>query len=129
PTSSYPRCRPYENFAWSRAKLDDVIEIIPCRRRHQGVEIFSGLLLRYANRQQTCVGQVRLDQLATPLGVDSACKLWLGFSLTGDGPRVSNIRVSREVATLPDGENWFHVDWCNDLEWWYSSRQCQLSQQ
>ncbi|TQN73717.1 hypothetical protein CSHISOI_01677, partial [Colletotrichum shisoi] len=129
PTSPYPKCRRHENFAWSRANLMDVVEIIPCRHRRQGMKITSGLLLRYDGGHQACVGQVRLDQLEIPLGVDYALKLWLGFSLTHDGPCVSNIKLSREIPTLPVCENWFQVDWCNDLEWWYSDRQCQLSQQ
>ncbi|KAK1451023.1 hypothetical protein CCUS01_11199 [Colletotrichum cuscutae] len=129
PTSSYPKFRRHEYFAWTSAKLGDVVDIIPCRRNRQGSEIISGLLLRYIDGQQACVGQIRLDQLQNPICVDRDCKMWFKFSLTSDGPIVSGIEQSQEAPSLSKGENWFRVDWCGDLEWWYSKRQCQLSHQ
>ncbi|KAK1457130.1 hypothetical protein CTAM01_17205, partial [Colletotrichum tamarilloi] len=129
PTSSYPKSRRHAYFAWTSAKLDDVVDIIPCRRCRQGSEIISGLLLRYIDGQQACVGQIRLDQLQNPICVDRDCKMWFKFSLTSDGPIVSGIEQLREAPSLSKREIWFRVDWCGGLEWWYSERQCQLSHQ
>ncbi|WQF76305.1 hypothetical protein CDEST_01319 [Colletotrichum destructivum] len=129
PTSSYPIFRHGEYYAWNKAKLNEVVEIVPCRRHHRGRVITIGLLLHYTDGNSACVGQIRLDCLGEASSVDPACKLWLGFWLTDDGPCVSNAVLAQEQPTLPDCESWFLVDWCDNLEWWFSNRQCQLSYQ
>lgn len=129
PSSPYPISRPHEYFAWNKAKLNNVVEVTPCRRHSRGRTIVIGLLLHYVDGNTACVGQIKLDCLGKPLRVDPACKLWFGFWLTENGPSVLNVLLSQEQPTLVDCDGWFGVDRCDDLEWWYSNRQCQLSHQ
>jgi hypothetical protein len=127
PTSPHPYCRPREYFAWNKAKLDDVIELIPYRRHYRGITSIAGVLLRYADGEQTALGLVRLDSLGAVMRVDVTRKLWLGFVLTNFGPCVASIMQAQEKPNLSSCAEWFGVDWCGDLEWWSSSSQCQLS--
>ncbi|KAL0929570.1 uncharacterized protein CTRU02_215469 [Colletotrichum truncatum] len=126
PISSYPIFRPHENFAWNRAKLSDVVQFVPCYGNIHRKTIIIGLLLHYTDGKTACVGQIRLDRLGDALSIHSVRKLWLGFWLTDDGPCVSHAVLAPEQPTLLDCESWFGVDWCGDLEWWFSNRQCQL---
>ncbi|TQN72734.1 hypothetical protein CSHISOI_02737 [Colletotrichum shisoi] len=130
PSSPYPISRPHEYFAWNKANLNSVVEITPCRRRSRGRTITIGLLLHYVDgTTAACVGQIKLDCLAKPFRVDPARKLWLGFWLTENGPSVLRVLLCQEQPTPVDCDGWFGVDWCDDLEWWYSNRQCRLSRQ
>ncbi|CCF40620.1 hypothetical protein CH063_11142, partial [Colletotrichum higginsianum] len=72
PTSSYPIFRHGEYYAWNKAKLNEVVEIVPCRRHHRGRVITIGLLLHYTDGNSACVGQIRLDCLGEASSVDPA---------------------------------------------------------
>lgn len=127
PTSTHPTFAQGEHFVWNRASLNHVAQIFLCRRHSHGRSIITGLLIYYADGHQACVGQVKLDCLGEVLRIDPACKLWLGFWLSDDGPCVSNAVLALQQPRLTDCENWFGVEWRGYLEWWFSCRQCQLS--
>ncbi|WQF84004.1 hypothetical protein CDEST_09018 [Colletotrichum destructivum] len=61
PSSPYPISRPHEYFAWNKAKLNNVVEITPCRRHSRGRTIIIGLLLHYGDGNTACVGQIKID--------------------------------------------------------------------
>ncbi|KAK1990624.1 hypothetical protein LX36DRAFT_390852 [Colletotrichum falcatum] len=129
PNSSYPISRPHEYFAWNRTQLNDVVEVVPCYGLSHGKTIIIGLLFHYADGKTASVGQIRLDRLGKVLIVDSDCKLWLGFWQSDDGPCVSHAVLAPKQPRLLDCDSWLEVEWCDDLEWWFSNRQCQLSHQ
>ncbi|KAK2059447.1 hypothetical protein LY76DRAFT_542805 [Colletotrichum caudatum] len=129
PNSPYPISRPHEYFAWNRTQLNDVVEVVPCCGLSHGKTIIIGLLFHYADGKTASVGQIRLDRLGKVLIVDSDCKLWLGFWQSSDGPCVSHAVLAPKQPRLIDCDTWLEVEWCDDLEWWFSNRQCQLSHQ
>jgi hypothetical protein len=66
------------NFVTTSASLSDVRTITPCRGwKYEFAGQVVGLLLTYGDGRQSCVGQVRLDCLSTPLSVSSN-NFWLG---------------------------------------------------
>ncbi|KAI3530984.1 hypothetical protein CABS02_14334 [Colletotrichum abscissum] len=125
----YPLSRHDEYYAWNRARLKHVVEIVPCNRQRMGKPIIIGLLLRYADGTSACVGQIRLDCLQRAMTVDPTSTLWLGFWLTGDGPCIGSAILAKEQPVVPACETWFEVEWRDDLQWWFSNKKCRLSHQ
>ncbi|KAK1506529.1 hypothetical protein CABS01_16907 [Colletotrichum abscissum] len=125
----YPLSRHGEYYAWNRARLKHVVEIVPCNRQRMGKPIIIGLLLRYADGTSACVGQIRLDCLQRAMTVDPTSTLWLGFWLTGDGPCIGSAILAKEQPVVPACETWFEMEWRDDLQWWFSNKKCRLSHQ
>ncbi|KAM6504625.1 hypothetical protein FSOLCH5_15520 [Fusarium solani] len=128
PLSSHPSPASFEGFLWSRASLEDVVEITPCRGVATARPEITGLSFRYGDGTTACVGQVRLDCLEPPLMVKSSQRLYLRFEKTEESlPYISEVVQSTENPQSTTG-TWFEVSWADTLEWWYSYRQCQVWQ-
>lgn len=125
PTPSSPHPESYlEDYLYTSASLNDIASIIPCIGKIVGKPAVIGLLLCDANGRESCVGQVRRDSLGCPLPVDPSQKLWLGFSLERNLPRVQIVKTSRPLHQ--EDLTWIDVPWTGTLEWWFSFRQCKV---
>ncbi|KAH7268269.1 hypothetical protein B0J15DRAFT_578329 [Fusarium solani] len=116
PLSPRPLSRTLEEFYWSSAPTEDIVQILPSYH-HRGGE--------YGTK--ACVGQVRLDHLGPALIPDYSQRLYLGFKRLKEGPFVEDVKLS---LTPPDSSllSWLEVSWSERLEWWYSYRQCRVWQ-
>lgn len=124
PLSPYPESTSLEDYFYTFAALENVVEITPCEGKVAGKRSITGLLFRYADGHQACVGQFRLDCAATPLVVGTSPKLWLSFDKKDGCPFVDGVGVSRPPK--PESQECLHVSWDGKLEWWFSYRQCKL---
>ncbi|OHE90313.1 hypothetical protein CORC01_14386 [Colletotrichum orchidophilum] len=124
PLSKHPKSTFFESYFYSSALLDGVIKIVPCQRNLRGKQHIIGLLLQFPERRQSCVGQIRLDCLGSPLQLDDHQSIWLGFSTDDYRPFVSVLQLSESKPN--EDLSWLEVQPCNTLEWWFSLRQCQV---
>ncbi|KAK1585888.1 uncharacterized protein LY79DRAFT_518029 [Colletotrichum navitas] len=124
PSSQHPRSTFFESYFYSTATLDGVRRIVPCQRYIHGKLRIIGLLLQFPGGRQSCVGQVRLDSLGNHLQADGNQSIWLGFSKDDHRPFVSALELSEPKQS--EGLSWLEVQLCGTLEWWFSSRQCQV---
>lgn len=111
---------------WSRASVEDVVEVVPCRQTVKGETMITGLLLRYSDGNKASLGHMRLDRLDPIIPVDGSRNLHLGFKKTKDG-HSSIAKV--ELCTLgldDDMEEWFEASWSGSLEWCFSFRECRV---
>ncbi|KAJ2987446.1 hypothetical protein NUW58_g4501 [Xylaria curta] len=84
PSSPYPESTSLDDYLYTSALLESVIELTPCKRKVAGRSFIAGLLFRYSDGTQASVGEFRLDCVATPMAVDSSSDMWLTFD-TKDG--------------------------------------------
>lgn len=119
PESEYPESLTTERFFYSRAALEDVSKVKFCRVADK----ITGMVLRYSNDAEVSLGWVRLDCLCTLERADSS-GMWLLVLEDHYGfPQVIDISLT---LPLTDSQKYFSVQWCGQLEWWFSRRQCQL---
>lgn len=123
--SDYPASEVFEEFFFSAAVLDGVEEIVPCRNYSESGKLkIIGLLLQFPENRRSCVGQIRMDLLESPLQVRGHQSIWLGFSEDYGPIYVSSLELSCPAAV--QGVTWFEVELSSTLEWWFSERQCQV---
>lgn len=120
PRSARPQAGPpsWTSYSWAyhtSAKLDDVVEVIPCQPRFAGNHSpIIGLLLWYSDGSCGCVGQCRLDSLSTRLAVvqgtdASPSLLYLAF-----GRRKGHFHHVERVDTHPPRDQtfeWLSLPW------------------
>lgn len=124
PLSQHPRSTPSESFFYSTANLENVERITPCLVDVNGKLTICGLLLQDSAGRNSCVGQIRLDRLGSPIQLTGHQSLWLGFSKDDHRPFVSTLLLSRTERC--EGLSWLEVQLYGSMEWWYSARQCQV---
>ncbi|OBR03246.1 hypothetical protein CH63R_12373 [Colletotrichum higginsianum IMI 349063] len=124
PLSQNPISSLSKPYFYSAASLDCVDTIVPCQRYIDGRRHIIGLLLKFPEGRQSCVGQIRLDSLGNPIQAYSIQNLWIGFSLYRRRLFVSALTLSE--PNLTEGLSWLKVQLHGTLEWWFSSTQCQL---
>lgn len=112
-----------ERLVWSSASLDLVTSFRECRRQHQGRLVTVGLELSYADGSRAAVGEVRLDRMADWITISSP-SVWFGlWRSERDYPFIAEVRTIKPMENYLE---WFFTPWTDNLEWWYSSQQCQL---
>lgn len=124
PLSQYPTSTFFESYFYSAASLDGVDKIVPCQRYIRGRRHIIGLLLKFPDDRQFCLGQIHLDSLDTSFQGHSHQNVWLGFSTDDHRPFVSTLTLSEPKFT--EGLSWLEVQLRGILEWWFSLRQCQV---
>jgi hypothetical protein len=124
PSSPYPESTSIDDYFYTSAVLDNVIELTPCNGETAGRPSVIGLLLRYSNGNQACVGQFRLDRTAKTIVVNDSSMMWLSFDAVDGYPFVSSVGVSRPPK--PMSRRCLHISWVGKLEWWFSYRQCKV---
>lgn len=111
------------------ATLDNAIEIIPCQRELKTHSPVIGLLIRYRNGDQGCLGQFRLDCASTRLIIDRAQKLHLGFAQESSRyPYVA--KLNQHPSSEKGGEEaykWLELPWTGRVDWWFTDMQCKVS--
>jgi hypothetical protein len=127
-SSDYPKLHSTDEFLWSRASVENVVAVRPCRRQTGDIVEILGLLLYYSDGKQAPVGQVRFDYLDQPILTHGCQLIYLGFEKTEPkGPFVSRVETSAD--NLDNAVSmWFEVFLKGALEWWLSYRQCQACQ-
>lgn len=129
PSSPYPAIPNSDSFLWTCASVENVVAVRPCRRQINGETWNVGFMFYYADGKHAAVGEVRLDHLDGPIEIHGRQSLYLGFTRAErKGPFISRIETTDEQS---DGNvmMWFEISFgSTPLEWWLSSRQCQVYQ-
>lgn len=127
PIPSYPYPEHYDcvdcGYFYSSAAMENVIKIIPCEEEYVvDHRTIVGLLFRYSDGTQACVGRFRLDCAGTPLVVGKSPQMWLSF--------YEDMRIIVDMGVSsppwPMSPTCLYVSWAGKLEWWFSQRQCRL---
>ncbi|KAI1207666.1 uncharacterized protein F4807DRAFT_434099 [Annulohypoxylon truncatum] len=128
PFSPPPNSLSFTCYFFSRASLEDVVEVTPCCMSRADVSAIIGLLFRYADGHQWSVGEVRLDLLQDSIQVNSSEKMTLGFSAPDKYPYVASIHHCRVDRGQSDRSRLMLLDihWTGYLEWWFNSWQCKV---
>ncbi|KAH6856152.1 hypothetical protein B0I37DRAFT_366685 [Chaetomium sp. MPI-CAGE-AT-0009] len=121
PTPTFSR----EDYYYTSATLDGVTIVTPSLHQIGGMPVITGLLLHYPKGHTSCVGQIRLDSLGSPLEVGTCQKRWLGFSST---PMGGHCVTGAATFRPPDihASSWLALPYNGLLEWWFSYRQCRI---
>ncbi|KAI1207663.1 uncharacterized protein F4807DRAFT_434089 [Annulohypoxylon truncatum] len=122
PISPFPKSTSIEDYFYTSAVLDNVVEVTPCRTVQSGVWAITGILLSYANGYQIAVGQVRLDHLSPTMRVLPSQKMTFTFSAVNGYPYLASIHSAPPMCSETDME----ICWHGSLEWWFSRRQCKI---
>lgn len=120
--SPIPKCPTFQYFIYSSAILSDVAEVATCRPPKK--DRVGGLLLRYTDGREACVGEIRFDCLGPPVKVSKLMKIWLEFVGGYYGVFVRTVQFSRPLHR--SASHWFEVPMCGLLEWWFSYDQCKV---
>lgn len=128
-SSPYPASPNSDSFIWTRAPVENVVAVRPCRRQIKGETWIIGLMFYYADGKHAPVGEVRLDHLDGPITIHGRQPLYLGFtSAERKGPFISRIETTDEQSDS-NVRMWFEIAFgSTPLEWWLSARQCQVYQ-
>ncbi|KAI0433509.1 hypothetical protein F5Y09DRAFT_298597 [Xylaria sp. FL1042] len=124
PLSLYPESTSLDDYFYTSAALENVIEFTPCERNVAGRLSIIGLLFRYSDGTQACIGQFRLDCAAIPLVVANSSRMWLSLDTEDGFPFVKSVGVSQPPR--PMSQRCLYVSWVGRLEWWFSHKQCKL---
>ncbi|KAI1207656.1 uncharacterized protein F4807DRAFT_434053 [Annulohypoxylon truncatum] len=117
-----------DGLFYSSASLENIVEIIPCQRKHicsTDLQI-TGLLIHYKDKTRACVGGFRMDSLCPAIRVGDSSKLYLGFTYA-DGKYPCLVKVE---ASPPEDEGpyqWLNFSWEGRMEWWHDRVRCQIS--
>ena len=93
-SSPYSEATSLDDYLYTSAALEDVIEVTPCDVQVAGRQALSVSFFGMSTGRQACVGQFRLDCVATPLVVGSSSKMWLSFDTIDGCPSVGGIGVT-----------------------------------
>lgn len=129
PPASVPESQPMEDYFHTWCILNSVTSIRRCYGLQGGDQVILGLLLLNEDGTESCVGQIRRDCLGCSEKIDVSGRLWLGFSLNNDEPRVVRAETSHYTGRQnrdAGGLSWFVVPWEGQLEWWFSFRQTKV---
>ncbi|KAI1115064.1 hypothetical protein F5Y14DRAFT_144337 [Nemania sp. NC0429] len=124
PSSPYPESSSLDDYFYSSAPLENIVELTPCEATVAGRRSVIGLLFRYSDGHQACVGQFRLDCAATPMLVGSSTEMWLSFDTNDGYPFVDAVGIS--CPPRPMSRTCLYLSWAGKLEWWFSYKQCKL---
>ncbi|KAI8656295.1 hypothetical protein NCS56_01232900 [Fusarium sp. Ph1] len=124
--AAWPRCH------YSTVSLENVVEIIPCRRKVKPLNTpywaITGVLLRYANGGRACAGEFRMDCAGEPINVDGALFVYLG---SVDKTKITYWHLSRiDLNLIEDDEcqGWWYLAMEGTLQWWFGDEgRCRIS--
>lgn len=124
PLSRCPRSAMFENFIYTSADLENLVEITPCEKTSAGCLAVIGLLLHYSNGDRAAVGQFRLDCAGQPISTRGSHSIWLSFGNKSGCPFV----VAFGIFPPPTAPSQIHLEFvcAGRLEWWFSYRQCKI---
>lgn len=123
PQSPYPTdvlLAAADHFFFSSAELAGLSEIRICRVQR----VVTGVLLYYSDGNCESLGWVSVNQLEKKETVGAGA-LWFLVESLGRFPNVTDVRCEEPTADI---DRYFRVRCDSILEWWFSYRQCQLSQ-
>lgn len=125
-SSPYPQSGSYEDYLYTRARVDNVAHVSVCRADPSSV--ITGLVFGYTDGHRESVGQIRLDCLEDPFIIDMSQKMWLKISRSAKRcPQVVDAGFAPIKKPLrKTGGEYLDIMWHGVLEWWFSSNQCWL---
>ncbi|ATY60961.1 hypothetical protein A9K55_005549 [Cordyceps militaris] len=118
PRSSHPAAASDELFYYSRARLENVVQVRLCREEN----FIIGIMLCYQDGACACLGRVVPGQIDHWQSVDG-CGIWFLMEQVDDYPQVVRVEFS---APRWDARKYLFVGWRGELEWWSGIRQCEL---
>ena len=118
-----------EPFFYSSALLDGVVAITPSRKLYKnGNQVVTGLLLEDDQRNQTTLGQVRLDSLGETWTDMDGIRIQFVIDVN-NYPQVSRVQAFKgKAVNNKDDEKQLTME-CElkgHIEWWFSWRQCRV---
>ncbi|KAF4969731.1 hypothetical protein FSARC_3074 [Fusarium sarcochroum] len=110
----------------SEASLEDVKEIVVCKERSvKGLPLVTGILFRYVDGKQACVGEFRFDRTEASLSVAGSSSLYLGVRDTSTDLCVEEISL---YAPKHEGNlEWKEIPWKKTLVWSFTSNYSQVA--
>lgn len=123
PISAFPLVSPKKvRYAYTKATLEGVSHVCVCRRGERII----GLLLVYGDGSRASLGSVDLGRLEGRREVDVA-GIWIKSAYTKDrGTTCPQVVGIATIQPTIGAEQYLHVAWRGELEWWWSSRRCEL---
>lgn len=110
----------------SEASLENVEEIVVCEEQSgQDTSDISGILFRYTDGKQACVGKFRLDHMQPPLSVAGSKCLYIGIKTFDDEKSV----VKRVVVSEHEREvgfEWTKIPWKGNLVWKFTQEHSDI---
>lgn len=103
----------------SEASLEKVEEIVLCEEQSgKDTSDISGMLFRYTDGKQACVGKFRLDNMQPPLSVAGSECLYMGIkSFDGEKSVVKRVALSEPEDEPEEGLEWTRTPWKGNLAW------------
>ncbi|RTE83633.1 hypothetical protein BHE90_001821 [Fusarium euwallaceae] len=124
------RFRPFEFCHYSSVSLENVVEIIPCRRKICPIDTpywaMTGILVRYEDGSQDSAGDFRLDCAEEPINFQGET-----FINVGSIEKTDSV-YWHVVMLVPHGVDnelaWWGVPMQGELQWWIGDEgRCMLS--
>ncbi|KAI5455733.1 hypothetical protein BGZ63DRAFT_518839 [Mariannaea sp. PMI_226] len=103
---------------YSSCSMENVAEIVVCQTKDRAPPQVTGLLFRYMNGNQACVGNFRLDCTGRVLTRDETSRsLSIGFGRASNRSYVGQVEVSPPIGKSEF--RWREFSWDGTLEWWF----------
>ncbi|KAM0551751.1 hypothetical protein ACHAPJ_008319 [Fusarium lateritium] len=129
---------------FTTAKLENVVEVTPCKAWGPGTTGIVGLVFLYSDGHRDAVGQVRLDHLMSPIAVDQTNEhhdMWLAardhHCKDSWGSFITVVEMMRVMPSFAENINggnpseeglqWMRVRWRGRLDWFFWYRSCRVS--
>lgn len=111
-------------FFYSNGCMENVHQVSVCRT----FDRITGMILLYASGTRASIGRVAVDRLDAPQLVDSTGMWILGEHSRNPAHYSKPVHITKVLFALPeaDVDEYLHVRWAGQLEWWSSVRQCEV---
>jgi hypothetical protein len=111
----------------SEASLENVEGIVLCEEQSgKDTSVISGMLFRYTDGKQACVGKFRLDHMQPPLSVIGSECLYMGIKSFDDEKSVVK-RVALSEPEPEEGLEWTKTLWKGNMVWRFTQEHNDVS--
>ncbi|KAM0195132.1 hypothetical protein ACHAPA_005729 [Fusarium lateritium] len=108
------------------ASLESVDEVVLCKEQSsKDSSDISGMLFRYTNGKQACVGKFRLDHMQPPLSIAGSECLYIGIESSDDNEPVVK-RVALSEPEPEEGLKWTKTPWKGSLVWKFTQEHSDI---
>jgi hypothetical protein len=111
----------------AEASLEKVEEIVLCEEQSgKDNSVISGMLFRYTDGKQACVGNFRLDHMQPPLSVAGSAFFYIGIK-SFDEERSVVKRVALSEPEPEEGLEWTKALWKGNIVWRFTQEHIDIS--
>lgn len=121
PLSPWPAPSSKKSYSYPATLLDDICEVRICRTR----DVITGMVLEDTWGHRTCLGNINLDALLPPAGVNKSPGFWITMARRSYAylRHVTDIQFD---TPEDNGRYYVRLPWKGLLEWWFSARECWI---